>query len=119
MVCASSDAEVFWCHIGEVDMVVLHARLSLTEEGRGPFDAMLGGLLDSSRAEEGCISYRVYRSVETPGEVIFVEEWSNREMLDRYFQTPLYVAFADKLPTWVSVPAEIRIHEVASVSEGI
>jgi len=100
-------------------MVVLHARLLLTDEGRGQFDAMLGGLLESSRAEDGCISYRVYRSLETPGEVIFVEEWSNREILDRHFQTPHFVAFADKFPTWVAVPPQIRIYEVASVSEGM
>ena len=98
-------------------MVVLHARLLLTDEGRSQFDAMLGGLIESSRAEDGCISYRVYESLETPDEVAFVEEWSNRQVLDEHFQTPHFTTFADKFPSWVTEPPEIRVYEVASVSE--
>ncbi len=100
-------------------MVVLHARLLLTDEGRSQFDAMLVRLVESSRAEDGCISYRVYQSLETASEVAFVEEWSDREVLDEHFQTPHFTSFAEKFPAWVTEPAEIRIYEVASVSEGM
>jgi quinol monooxygenase YgiN len=99
-------------------MVVVHSRLVLSGAGRALFDSMVGALIAGSRAEPGCISYRLYESRETPGEVIFVEEWASRQSLDEHFTTPHFTTFVNAVAGITAEPGQLRIFEVSSVSDG-
>lgn len=39
--------------------------------------AALSGLVDPTRAEEGCISYELFQSDDDPKEFVTVEEWAD------------------------------------------
>jgi quinol monooxygenase YgiN len=51
--------------------------------------------------------------VEDPLSFVAVEEWANREALDRHFREPHLREFARRLPELVSAQPEVAIHEIA------
>lgn len=95
-------------------MVVLHARLKLAEGALPRFQELLAAVVPPSRAEEGCLSYRVYESLEAPGEVVFVEEWKSQVALDLHFQTPHFLAYDRAVPALLATPPAIRVYQAAS-----
>ena len=53
--------------------------------------------LDAARSLEGpcsvrpgCISCRFYRELDDPDSLIFIQEWENREQLNRYMRSDEY-----------------------------
>ena len=49
---------------------------------------LLRGLLEPTRAEEGCINYDMHRSVEEPGLFMFYENWESRPLWERHMESP-------------------------------
>jgi quinol monooxygenase YgiN len=52
-------------------------------------------LVEPSRAEEGCITYRPFRSTAPSTRFFVFEEWRSKEDLDTHTQTPHFRAFLD------------------------
>ena len=48
--------------------------------------AVLLALIAPTRNEEGCISYELYRDIES-GHFTFIEEWTGTDALDGHFET--------------------------------
>ena len=65
----------------------------------------------------GCIRYGFFAAVEDPLSFVAVEEWADREALDRHFAEPHLQEFAGKLLELVSERPEVAIHEVAGTSD--
>ena len=78
--------------------------------------ALMEKMQDASRREKGCIRYGFFAAVEDPLGFIAVEEWADRETLDRHFAKPHLLEFASALLELVSEPPEVAIHEVAETS---
>jgi quinol monooxygenase YgiN len=68
----------------------------------------------ASRAEEGCISYRLYEDTEIPNEFVFVEEWKDEEALTRHFQTAHVRDFMRGIGAMILSPPDVKFHTVAS-----
>ncbi len=68
----------------------------------------------ASRAEEGCLAYRLYEDSEVENEFVFVEEWESQEALERHFATPHIARFMSEIPTALAAPPDVRFHTVAS-----
>lgn len=95
-------------------MVVLHAVLKLAQGALPRFEELLAAVVPPSRAEEGCLAYRAYRSLEAPDEVVFVEEWKSQAALDLHFQTPHFRAYDQAVKALVAAPPAIRVYQAAS-----
>ncbi|HZZ84147.1 MAG TPA: putative quinol monooxygenase [Anaeromyxobacteraceae bacterium] len=95
-------------------MLVLHARLKLAQGMLPRFQELLAAVAPPSRAEDGCSSYRAYRSLEDPNEVVFVEEWKSQAALDLHFQTPHFRAYDRAVAALLAEPPRIRTYEAAS-----
>ena len=64
-------------------IVILRAR-----EGQDTLlEAELRALVGPSRKEEGCVTFDLYRSVETPGAFLLNEVWASREAHTEHTQT--------------------------------
>ena len=48
--------------------------------------AVLLALIAPTRNEEGCISYELYKDIES-GHFTFIEEWTSGAALDEHFET--------------------------------
>ncbi len=90
----------------EVDESVQEKMIGLAEE-----------MQNKSRREDGCIRYGFFRAIENPNSFVAVEEWSDREALDKHFQQPHLQKFAGELLELVSERPEVAIHEIAGTSD--
>ena len=63
------------------------------EKALGFFDEMLA----CSRAEEGCISYELYRSLEDPNTMTVIETWETMEALTAHRENEQVISIRDKI----------------------
>ena len=94
-------------------MVLVIGRVQCRPEQREELVAQLERMQDNSRQEAGCLRYGFFAAVEDPLSFIAVEEWADREALDRHFTEPHLQEFTGRLRELISTRPEIAIHEVA------
>jgi quinol monooxygenase YgiN len=97
-------------------VLLVIGRVRCDSEKRGELIDLLQKMQDDSRQEEGCLRYGFFAAVEDPLSFIAVEEWADREALDRHFAQPHLQEFAAGLLDLVSERPEVAIHEVAGTS---
>ena len=94
-------------------MFLVIGRVQCTAERRADLEALCKRMQDASRLEEGCLRYGFFAAVEDPLTLVAVEEWADREALDRHFAQPHLQEFARGLLDIVDSPPEVAIHEVS------
>jgi quinol monooxygenase YgiN len=68
-------------------IVILHAR-----EGQETLlEAELRALIGPSRKEEGCMTFDLYRALETPGAFLLHEVWTSRDAHTEHIHTPHFL----------------------------
>jgi quinol monooxygenase YgiN len=97
-------------------MLVVIGRVRCDSERREELIHLLSRMQDDSRREDGCLRYGFFAAVEDPLSFIAVEEWADREALDRHFAQPHLQEFAAGLLELVSERPEVAIHEIAGTS---
>jgi quinol monooxygenase YgiN len=91
-------------------------RVRCRPEQRDGLIALMRQMQDDSRHEKGCLRYGFFAAVEDPLRFVAVEEWADREALDRHFSQPHLREFARRLVELVDSPPEVAIHEIAGTS---
>jgi quinol monooxygenase YgiN len=94
-------------------MLVVIGRVRCEPDRRVELIGLLTDMQDESRREDGCIRYGFFAAVEDPLGLIAVEEWRDREALDRHFAQPHLHEFSRRLLEIVPERPEVAIHEVA------
>jgi quinol monooxygenase YgiN len=92
-------------------------RVKCDAERREELIGLLRRMQEDSRREEGCLRYGFFAAIEDPHSFIAVEEWTDREALDRHFAQPHLHEFAAGLLEVVSERPEVAIHEIAETGE--
>lgn len=69
----------------------------------------LRGLVEPSRAEDGCAQYDLLQSLDQPGLFTVVESWSDREALDRHAASDHVQAARARYPELVDGTIDIRL----------
>ena len=78
-------------------MIIIVAKYSLKPDKKNAFVDIAGELIEKSRAEEGCISYRLCESTDNPDVVAFIEEWKDRAAIDFHNGTEHYKRLVPQL----------------------
>jgi quinol monooxygenase YgiN len=94
-------------------MLLVIGRVRCRPEQRDQLVALMEEMQDNSRREDGCLRYGFFAAVEDPLSFVAVEEWADREALDRHFAQPHLLEFAGRLPALVSSQPEVAIHDVS------
>src|SRR3954451_9180850 len=94
--------------------VIVIARVRPRPDTRQEFTALLTEVQEASRADDGCLNYGYYASIDDPDSYIAVEEWRDMPALEAHLRTPHVARLIDALPSNVAAPPEIVAHEVAS-----
>ena len=68
----------------------------------------LVGLIDPTRAENGCIRYELMQNNSDATDFTFVEEWSGEEALDSHLQTEHIKLVVSKGEELLAAPPDIR-----------
>jgi len=95
-------------------LLLVIGRVRCAADHRESLVALFERMQEASRREDGCLRYGFFAAVEDPLGFVAVEEWADREALDRHFGQPHLHEFARGLGPLVSEPPEVLIHEVAA-----
>lgn len=98
-------------------MLLVIGRVRCGPEQRDQLVPLLERMQDDSRREDGCLRYGFFAAVEDPLSFVAVEEWADREALDKHFAQPHLQEFGGKLLELVSERPEVAIHEIAGTSD--
>jgi quinol monooxygenase YgiN len=94
-------------------LLLVIGRVTCEPERREELVALCREMQDASRREDGCVRYGFFAAVEDPNSFVAVEEWADRDALDRHFAQPHLHEFARGLLELVSQQPEVAIHEIA------
>ena len=97
-------------------MLLVIGRVRCAPEQREELIAQLERMQDDSRREDGCLRYGFFAAVEDEQSFIAVEEWEDRQSLDRHFAEPHLRDFSGRLLELVSERPEVAIHEISGTS---
>lgn len=97
-------------------MLLVIGRVRCSEEKRDQLIPLFVEMQDNSRREDGCGRYGFFSAVEDPNSFVAVEEWRDREALDKHFAQEHLQEFGRKLLELVSERPEVAIHEIAGTS---
>ena len=69
---------------------------------------ILVGMLEPSRAEEGCLVYELLQCQDDPTDFTFVEEWTDAAALERHAASAHIAGVQPELQAVVAVPTVVR-----------
>lgn len=95
-------------------MIVVIGRVRTDADRRDQLVKIGQAVAQASRAEPGCIAYRVYEDSEIENDFVFVEEWESDEALRRHFATPHVAEFMTAIPATIIAPPDVKFHTIAS-----
>jgi quinol monooxygenase YgiN len=95
-------------------MIVVVGRVRTDPDKRDALVRVGQAVAATSRAEPGCISYRLYEDTEIENEFVFLEEWDSDEVLQRHFTTPHIREFMEAIPATIVAPPDVKFHTIAS-----
>lgn len=95
-------------------MIVVIGRVSTDADKREALVRIGQTVAAASRAEPGCISYRLYEATDLENEFVFVEEWESNDALQRHFATAHIAEFMRAIPGAITAPPDVNFHTVAS-----
>ncbi|AKJ42205.1 putative quinol monooxygenase [Pragia fontium] len=74
--------------------ITIVATLTIKSDFQAPLMEQLKKLVDSSRAEEGCLQYDLHQDKENPLVYVFIERWASQPILDAHNQSEHFTSFA-------------------------
>jgi quinol monooxygenase YgiN len=95
-------------------MIVVVGRVRTNAEKREDLIRIGQAVANASRAEPGCISYRLYEDSEIEHDFVFIEEWESEEALRRHFSTAHVKAFMSSMRAAITAPPDVKFHTIAS-----
>lgn len=94
-------------------MIVLTAYAQFIPDRLADALAACETVRQASVLEPGCERYDYFVSGRVEGLVVFVEEWSSKEHLDRHFEQDAFREFFAAVQPMLSSPPEIKIFEAS------
>jgi len=68
-------------------MIQVVAKATVKEEMKESYLEKAFELIESTRNEEGCLSYELFQDIKDPGIFTFIEKWEDMDHLERHFNT--------------------------------
>lgn len=87
------------------------ARLVAEADKVEELKAVLSGLMEPTRVEEGCLQYELYQNQADPTDFTFVEEWASATALDAHLASTHIQEAIQKLDGLIAVPPDIRRYD--------
>ena len=76
-------------------------------------EALFRAVIDTTLAEEGCISYQLNRDSENPRRFVWSEEWQSRELLQKHLEAPHITSPFAELPQHIESSDVMVLGKVA------
>jgi len=97
--------------------VLISATLRITTTASTKLDIvrLLRSLVEPTRVETGCVSCALYTDLQDPNVVVWVEEWSSRDNLERHLRSTKYRKILEALEMSQQSP-DVRFNTVVETS---
>lgn len=89
------------------------ARIKARPEKIDELRALLGGLVEPTRAEPGCLRYELLHNTADPTDFTFVEEWRDDAALESHFSTAHIKAALARFNELAAEPLDLRRYRAA------
>lgn len=76
-------------------------------------EALFRAVIDTTLAEEGCISYQLNRDSDNPRRFVWTEEWQSRELLQKHIEAPHIATLFAELPQYIESSDIIALEKMA------
>jgi quinol monooxygenase YgiN len=96
-----------------MSIVSVVARLTIREDAIETVKDELLKLIQPTRAEEGCLEYRLHQDNADPRVFIFYENWQDMACLERHINTPHYKSYVAAVADAVT---EKVVHKLTCIS---
>ncbi|MFK7864311.1 MAG: putative quinol monooxygenase [Pseudohongiellaceae bacterium] len=93
------------------------SELSIQEGKEEEFLRLVTDGLEVSRNFQGNQRFDIYAESETPGKILFIEEWTSAEDFQRYYRWRLGNGDFATLSTYFSAPPRMRKYDTAAEEE--
>jgi quinol monooxygenase YgiN len=70
--------------------------------------SVLSSIVEPTRKEAGCISYKLFQNNQDPTDIALIEEWKNNAALESHFVTKHFKGALVKLPSLVAAEPDIQ-----------
>ncbi|MBL7009346.1 MAG: antibiotic biosynthesis monooxygenase [Planctomycetes bacterium] len=97
-------------------MHVIAAEVTAAAGKREELITCCRSMLQPSRAEPGCLSYRFFEDPDQPGRLLFFEEWLDQAAIDFHFATDHFQAFGERIADLLEAAPAITIYSVAATA---
>jgi len=67
--------------------ILVTLKMIVRPERRRDLLETMRGMLEPTRVEKGCLSYRFYEDVENRNTFVLLEEWATQEDIERHIRT--------------------------------
>jgi len=67
----------------------------------------------TNKNDEGCIHYDLYRDLNDPQVLTFIEEWESMEALDKHLAAAHFKEIVPKLGVYKESPDDVHLYEKA------
>jgi quinol monooxygenase YgiN len=98
-------------------MIVVVGRVRTDADKREALIRIGQRVAQASRAEAGCINYRLYEDTETENDFVFIEEWESDEALQTHFTTHHIAELMRTIPETMVAPPEVSFHTIKSTRD--
>lgn len=88
------------------------ARVVAIPENVEQVRAILMGLIEPTRKEEGCIQYQLLQNDTDTSDFTFVEEWASKAALDAHLDSSHIEAASDKLEGLIASEPDICLYKL-------
>ena len=95
-------------------MIIVSGSVRIRPEARDEATQAARTMVEATRAEAGCRTYRFSVDMADPTLVYLYEEWESAEALERHFATPHMGAFQQALPALLAGPVSIDRYEATA-----
>jgi len=92
-------------------MLVVIATLTVKVDKKAELFALAQELISATRAEQGCISYMLLDNPYDGTACVFLEEWADKQALERHFTTPHIHEWRQKSAELLAGKTDIKLYQ--------
>lgn len=92
-------------------MIIVIARLTVKPDKKQELFGFAQALIAATRQEAGCISYTLLEDPFDAAKCAFVEEWENKQALERHFTTPHMKQWRQESADLLADKTEITLYQ--------
>jgi len=78
-------------------MISIVAKFIVNTGEEAKFMDLMGGLIQASQAEKGCVEYVLHKDVEKPLTYCLIERWKDQAPIDEHNSTPHFTGIVPQI----------------------